>query len=118
MAALMPSASDRAHELLRQMLGPQASFRDRQLEGILTSFEDRARTPSSSTPAGWTFCSASPEILLNQPRVETPVRLLVRPAFEHVAHAPDRAGVRHELQNLPPLHHSHDDGIVVVRRTA
>jgi hypothetical protein len=41
----MPSASDRAHELLRQMLGPQASFRDRQLEGILTSVEDRARTP-------------------------------------------------------------------------
>jgi hypothetical protein len=44
-----------------------------------------------------------------------PVRLLVRPALEHVAHAPDCTGVRHELQNLPPLRHSHDEGIVVVR---
>jgi ATP-dependent DNA helicase RecQ len=39
-----PSASDRAHELLRQMLGPEASFRDGQLEAIVASVEERART--------------------------------------------------------------------------
>jgi hypothetical protein len=40
MVALMPSASDCAHELLRQMLGPQTLFRDGcQLEEILASVE-------------------------------------------------------------------------------
>jgi ATP-dependent DNA helicase RecQ len=40
----MPSAADRAHELLVQMLGPGASFRDGQLEAIVDSVEERART--------------------------------------------------------------------------
>lgn len=39
-----PSASDRAHELLGQMLGPAASFRDGQLQAIVASVEERART--------------------------------------------------------------------------
>ena len=43
-AVMPPSASDRAHELLRQMLGPERSFRDGQLQAILASVEERART--------------------------------------------------------------------------
>jgi ATP-dependent DNA helicase RecQ len=43
-AVMPPSASERAHELLRQMLGLEASFRDGQLESIVASAEERART--------------------------------------------------------------------------
>src|SRR4051812_17317844 len=39
-----PSAADRAHELLLQMLGPEASFRDGQLDAIVASVEEQART--------------------------------------------------------------------------
>lgn len=43
-AVMPPSAADRAHELLRQMLGPEASFRDGQLQAIVASVDERART--------------------------------------------------------------------------
>lgn len=41
---MRPSAHDRAHELLHQMVGPDASFRDGQLDAIVASVDERART--------------------------------------------------------------------------